>query len=141
MQFFSDEMIRVFIRQFLYPSEEDLFNLVRFLVGKLSESSAPSDENKRTCDAKEELSDEGETMHSVETLDRLKDLRLRAPAHDHSQAEKDAEPNSGLLHVDLGAKNTNTGVRSKGDEHSCVSEEAESSRSIDQNSSQVHLCL
>jgi hypothetical protein len=37
------------LRQFLYPSEEDLYKLVRFLVERLSELS----EDRRTADVKD----------------------------------------------------------------------------------------
>lgn len=116
----SDEVIWIFIRQFLYPSEEDSYNLVRFLVAKLSESSgartAPLRDggNGRRC-GKEELGDEGDTVQIEEILDGF---------------------NSALHNVKLEDKETNA----KGDRYSCNSEGVESSRRNDQKNSQVNLC-
>ncbi|XP_042004833.1 coiled-coil domain-containing protein 22 [Salvia splendens] len=102
--------------KFLYPSEEDSYNLVRFLVAKLSESSgartAPlRDGGKGRRCGKEELGDEGDTVQIEEILDGF---------------------NSALHNVKLEDKETNA----KGDRYSCISEGVESSRSNDQKNSQ-----
>ncbi|KAL1556153.1 coiled-coil domain-containing protein 22 [Salvia divinorum] len=102
--------------KFLYPSEEGSYNLVRFLVAKLSESSgartAPlRDGSNGRRDGKEELGDEGDTVPIDEILDGF---------------------NSVLHNVKLVDKETNA----KGDQYSCISEGVESSKSNDQNISQ-----
>lgn len=134
------------IRQFLYPSEEDLYNLVRFLVGKLSDSSvaqtaALRDGYNRKRDVKE---DEGETVQSEEILDGLKDLRLQTQASEvisrDDLAQRAGEPNSALHDVEIAAAETNPSKCSQGGQHSYLSDGVESSRSIDQNSSRVNLC-
>ncbi|KAH6768093.1 hypothetical protein C2S51_013429 [Perilla frutescens var. frutescens] len=123
--------------KFLYPSEEDLYNLVRFLVGKLSESTgartpALRDGYNRKCDAEEELRDEGEALQNEKILDGLKDLRLQDSSGMISQddlAQRGDEPNSALHDVGIGTEESNPGACSKGGEY-------ESSRSIEQNSYQ-----
>lgn len=134
----------MFIRQFLYPSEEDLYNLVRFLVGKLSDSSGAQTAALRAVYNRKR--DEGETVQSEEILDRLKDPRLRTQASDSSEmisrddlAQRPGEPNSALHDVEIAAAETNPSKCSQGGQHSYLSDGVESSRSIDQNSSQVNL--
>ncbi|XP_047982336.1 coiled-coil domain-containing protein 22 [Salvia hispanica] len=95
--------------KFLYPSEEDSYNLVRFLVAKLSESSAARTAPLR--DGGNELGDEGDTVQIEEILDGF---------------------NSALHNVKLEDKETNA----KGDRYSCISEGAESSGRNDQKNSQ-----
>ncbi|KAG6405236.1 hypothetical protein SASPL_132822 [Salvia splendens] len=105
----SDEVIWIFIRQFLYPSEEDSYNLVRFLVAKISESSGARTAPLR--DGGNELGDEGDTVQIEEILDGF---------------------NSALHNVKLEDKETNA----KGDWYPCISEGVESSRSNGQKNSQ-----
>lgn len=57
------------VRQFLYPSEEDLYKLVRFLVGRLAESS--SSEAQKASDEKN---------ITVEVIPQLEELRLENEA-------------------------------------------------------------
>ncbi|KAI3456786.1 hypothetical protein Pfo_013449 [Paulownia fortunei] len=99
--------------KFLYPSNEDLYKLVRFLVGKLSESSgartaALGDGDNIRCAAKEKPGDEGETVQNEEILNGLKDLRLKTRALESScmkfqddLARTAAEPNSVLHNVEI----------------------------------------
>jgi hypothetical protein len=82
------------LRQFLYPSEEDLYKLVRFLVERLSELS----EDRRTADVKDvnarrrieeddlkrssedwpkKADNEGVDFSREKVVARLKDLRLK----------------------------------------------------------------
>ncbi|KAK9057177.1 hypothetical protein SSX86_024544 [Deinandra increscens subsp. villosa] len=51
------------LRQFLYPSEEDMYKLIRFLVGRLSESS-------RAAVAPETKDDNATAMINVDDLER-----------------------------------------------------------------------
>lgn len=75
------------LRQFLYPSEEDMYKLIRFLVGRLSESSrtAVSPDSKYTSNAdamviiedvgnsfKDATGDEGLDLHT-----KVEGLRLK----------------------------------------------------------------
>ncbi|XP_042008647.1 coiled-coil domain-containing protein 22-like [Salvia splendens] len=95
--------------KFLYPSEEDSYNLVRFLVAKISESSGARTAPLR--DGGNELGDEGDTVQIEEILDGF---------------------NSALHNVKLEDKETNA----KGDWYPCISEGVESSRSNGQKNSQ-----
>ncbi|EYU27465.1 hypothetical protein ABFS82_13G155900 [Erythranthe guttata] len=68
--------------KFLYPSSEDLYNLVRFLVGKLPESSGATavalrDGGNIRCTAKEKPCDVGEIVQNEEILNELNDLELK----------------------------------------------------------------
>lgn len=114
------------IRQFLYPSEEDLYKLVRFLVGKLSESSgarisSSGDEDSRSCAAKEKLGGIGKTARNEEILNGLNDLKLKTQAFESSSvlgsgeirveddlAERFAEPNSVLGSVEIRVEDSKT---------------------------------
>lgn len=145
------------IRQFLYPSEEDLYNLVRFLVGKLSESSgarkaALGDDDNRRCAAKE-----GETVQNEEILNGFKDLRLKTRALESSYmisqddlTQRAAAPNSVSHNVEIRVEEFKAKEQdfspsdcNRGDHPSYLSEGVQSSRKIalrDQDGSQVNLC-
>ncbi|KAL8462167.1 hypothetical protein ACS0TY_033297 [Phlomoides rotata] len=142
-------------RQFLYPSEEDLYKLVRFLVGKLSEFSGARTppENSRNCSAKEKLRGTGKTEQNEEILNGLNDMRLKTQAFESSYrmsqgelAERSAEPNSVLCNVEIMFEDSNIPEQdfssigcSKGDDSSYLSKGFEGLRkngSEDQDSYQ-----
>lgn len=149
------------IRQFLYPSEDDLYKLVRFLVGKLSESpgartSPLGDEDSGSCAAKEKLGGTGKTAESEEILNGLNDLKLKTHAFESSYrisqgdiTERSAEPNSNLRNVKIMVEDSKTQEQvfspigcSKEDCSSYLSEEFEGLRknaSRDQGSYQVKM--
>ncbi|KAL7088141.1 hypothetical protein ACP275_13G110300 [Erythranthe tilingii] len=71
--------------KFLYPSSEDLYKLVRFLVGKLPESSGAwaiglGDGGNIRCTAKEKPCDVGEIVQNKEVVNGLNDLKLKTQA-------------------------------------------------------------
>ncbi|KAK6149431.1 hypothetical protein DH2020_016956 [Rehmannia glutinosa] len=117
--------------KFLYPSKEDLYKLVRFLVGKLFESSgarnaALGDGDNIRCIANKS-SDEGDSLQNDEIVNGLKDMRLRS--------QRAAEPNSLSYNVEIRVDESNPTVQdfssseySRADHHSYSSEGVESSR-------------
>ncbi|KAL0399085.1 UNVERIFIED_CONTAM: Coiled-coil domain-containing protein 22 [Sesamum radiatum] len=82
--------------KFLYPSKEDLYKLVRFLVGKLSESSGAV------------TSGDGEIVPNEQILTGLQDLRLKSQALESNYmksrddlTQRPAEPNSVIQNVKI----------------------------------------
>ncbi|KAL3821147.1 hypothetical protein ACJIZ3_007052 [Penstemon smallii] len=99
---------------FLYPSEEDLYKLVRFLQRRLSESRTSAlwecgDENRGST--KEEAHDEGVSMQNGDIFTRVKDLRLANLVPQSSNmkskdevAQKSDVLNSVLQNVEIGVE-------------------------------------
>lgn len=80
MKLFLDTECISCLRQFLYPSEEDMYKLIRFLVGRLSETSLTAvspetkDNNATAMVNIDNLDadDEGQDLHT-----KVEDLKLR----------------------------------------------------------------
>ncbi|XP_051128150.1 uncharacterized protein LOC127249433 [Andrographis paniculata] len=75
--------------KFLYPSKEDLYKMVRFLVGKVSEYSGSitadlGTENKGRCTSKERFGNEGEAVRNEEILTKFNDHELKTRAIESS---------------------------------------------------------
>ncbi|KAE8098898.1 hypothetical protein FH972_016926 [Carpinus fangiana] len=103
------------LRQFLYPSEEDLYKLVRFLVERLSELS----EDRRTADVKDvrrteeddlkrssedwpkRTDNEGVDFSVGKVGDRLKDLRLKTEVSESSNTKPEDASVDRLYEDDL----------------------------------------
>ncbi|XP_076897034.1 uncharacterized protein LOC143550223 [Bidens hawaiensis] len=133
--------------KFLYPSEEDMYKLIRFLVGRLSESSrtAVSPETKDNkasatinVDSREisinEVDDEGQDLHT-----QVEDLKLRSDelASHSIQYDKDAVTGRGL------ADDTQEDVQQKLDQ-STMSLQDKSSQTSDKTEvpiNQENMCL
>ncbi|GFP84112.1 coiled-coil domain-containing protein 22 [Phtheirospermum japonicum] len=104
--------------KFLYPSKEDLYKLVRFLVGKLSESP-----RARTAALGDSVQDDG-------ILNEFKDIRLRNQALE----SRAAEPNSVLNNVEIKVEESEPMVQDSSSsecswaDHSYSSQGVESSR-------------
>lgn len=82
--------------KFLYPTEEDLYKLVRFLVGRLSESSdariaALVEEDKMGGVTKDNVGNKGEHLEKEEVLEGLKDIKLKTqrPESSYMMSEDD----------------------------------------------------
>ncbi|CAI9755018.1 unnamed protein product [Fraxinus pennsylvanica] len=82
--------------KFLYPTEEDLHKLVRFLVGRLSESSeariaALVEEDKLGGVSKNNVGNKGEPLEKEEVLKGLKDIKLKTqrPLSSYMMSEDD----------------------------------------------------
>ncbi|KAL0362952.1 UNVERIFIED_CONTAM: Coiled-coil domain-containing protein 22 [Sesamum calycinum] len=116
--------------KFLYPSKEDLYKLVRFLVGKLSEASGAL------------TSGDGENVQNEQILTGLQDLRLKTQAleSNYKKSQDDliqrpAEPNSVIHNVEISVEESKTteqdfnpNERCSGYHDSDLSEKVESSR-------------
>ncbi|KAK4398649.1 hypothetical protein Sango_1340400 [Sesamum angolense] len=116
--------------KFLYPSKEDLYKLVRFLVGKLSEASGAL------------TSGDGENVQSEQILTGLQDLRLKTQAleSNYKKSQDDliqrpAEPNSVIHNVEISVEESkpteqdfHPNERCTGYHDSDLSEKVESSR-------------
>ncbi|KAL2245196.1 UNVERIFIED_CONTAM: hypothetical protein Sindi_2787800, partial [Sesamum indicum] len=116
--------------KFLYPSKEDLYMLVRFLVGKLSESAGAL------------TSGDGENVQNDQILTGLQDLRLKTQALESNYmkpqddlTQRPAEPNSVIHNVEISVEaskateqDSDSSERSAGCHDSDLSEKVESSR-------------
>ncbi|KAL2483690.1 hypothetical protein Fot_45134 [Forsythia ovata] len=80
--------------KFLYPTEEDLYKLVRFLVGRLSESSeariaALGGEDKIGGISKDIVGNKGEPLEKEEVLKGLKDIKLKTQLPEYSSMKSE----------------------------------------------------
>lgn len=83
------------LRQFLYPSEEDLYELIRFLVGRLSDVEARKDvvgESKRGLKTPEEKLDDAGLLPRKELSERQGDPLMMTQTPEASK-ESDLIPN------------------------------------------------
>ncbi|XP_022886612.1 coiled-coil domain-containing protein 22 [Olea europaea var. sylvestris] len=75
--------------KFLYPTEEDLYKVVRFLVGRLSESEAPIavlvEEDKIGGVSKDNAGNKGGPLEKEEVLKGLKDVKLKTQRPESSR--------------------------------------------------------
>ncbi|XP_020554061.1 coiled-coil domain-containing protein 22 [Sesamum indicum] len=108
--------------KFLYPSKEDLYMLVRFLVGKLSESAGAL------------TSGDGENVQNDQILTGLQDLRLKTQALE-SNYMKPQDDLSVIHNVEISVEaskateqDSDSSERSAGCHDSDLSEKVESSR-------------
>ncbi|KAL2466896.1 hypothetical protein Adt_42747 [Abeliophyllum distichum] len=80
--------------KFLYPTEEDLYKLVRFLVGRLSESSGAriavlGEEDKIGGISKDSVRNKGEPLEKEEFLKGLEDLKLKTQVPESSSMKSE----------------------------------------------------
>lgn len=89
MVFIALNSVYVLVRQFLYPTEEDLYKVVRFLVGRLSESEAPIavlvEEDKIGGVSKDNAGNKGGPLEKEEVLKGLKDVKLKTQRPESSR--------------------------------------------------------
>ncbi|KAI3675753.1 hypothetical protein L1987_85346 [Smallanthus sonchifolius] len=93
--------------KFLYPSEEDMYKLIRFLVGRLSESSPTAVSPEYTKDnvdnlerSSKDADDEGQDLHT-----KVEDMKLRTDevaSHSIPYAEDVVTDNVGLTGMENG---------------------------------------
>lgn len=89
MVFIALNSVYVLVRQFLYPTGEDLYKVVRFLVGRLSESEAPIavlvEEDKIGGVSKDNAGNKGGPLEKEEVLKGLKDVKLKTQRPESSR--------------------------------------------------------
>lgn len=91
-----ESILCLLLRQFLYPSEEDLYELIRFLVGRLSDVEARNDlvrESKRVLKTPEEKLDDAGLLPRKGLSERQVDPLMRMTQTPEASKESDLIPN------------------------------------------------